>query len=536
MFCIHYSIDYESKLLSFVDSPERVDWPEEYPQTILTNKLYRLMKNDDILVKNVYDNITSNFSPKAENVCKSLQDKLNISSPKIKTLQDLVKIHGKRSIISLLIYDRKWVSFDTIRDILANLEDDVYEAENNPTINTKKLSFDSCFYVDIFMVLSKYLTIADLIRVSITSKHWHTSIMKKSFASNAQSFRTFTFTTKGLLSWNILYSTQWYLNNLTVLHINISNNQLKTMQFPEFQQQNIQYLDTHAFHCVKPLTKLKSLKIWGNNERIRRDFVSKWTLQKNYNILLRFIVIHNVNFNYNDHLYIPLAQSILFNKCPLRSTVIYNWITNDKVDCVTLQQCYLSRYHSMYLPPLTDSDICEHIPNTTFNLLYVESITKIWYILSSGSMYDKYISKLQLLLYYDDIIDDWADFCAFLTKFKNTNKPKEIGVFLHHDGPASDVWDSIYFHCNKRDKIIWDWLKGNDSKIKSNSNVKHFFVGIIRTFGEEKRSYCFDIKTMDVTQYLNHQLCWDSVLYDNTDVDDNNVVWNNQFNKIIDSV
>ena len=63
------------------------------------------------------------------------------------------------------------MSFDTIRDILANLEDDVFKAERKPTKKTKTLCFDSCFYVDIFLVLAKYLTVGDLIRISITSKH-----------------------------------------------------------------------------------------------------------------------------------------------------------------------------------------------------------------------------------------------------------------------------------------------------------------------------------------------------------------------------
>ena len=192
-------------------------------------------------------------------------------------------------------------------------------------------------------------------------------------------------------------------------------------------------------------------------------------------------------------------------------------VKNNEVDCVTLQQCYLSRYHSVYIPPLTDSDICKHIPNTKFNLLYVDSITKIWYILSLGSMYDKYISQLKLILYYDEITDDWDCFCTFSTQFKNTNKPKEIGIFIHHHGPASEVWESIYFHCNKRDQYVWDLIKGNDDKVKINSNLKHLWIGIIRTFVEEKRSYCFDIKTMDVTKYLDHQQCWDNVIYANNE-------------------
>ena len=479
-------------------------------------------------MQKVYNIFIKSLGKDTRHVCQSLQHKFHISQTYVLTLSDLVKIHGKRAIIEYLIYNRKYINIDLIRDCISQLSTSQHNKDYKQISQNRKKWLNS----DVFKVITSYLTIGDLLRFAIINRLWHHNIMNKSFVSNARIFRSFTLTLQALRNWS-MFSSRWYLNNLHVLHIDVDNDQLKDTHLPKFEQKTIQYLDTNSFYCTKPLYKLNALKIWGNNKYMSSQCINKWQLQKQHTTAIQFIVLTNLYIN--SYSFIPCNKCILFDKTHLDMSVLKYFISNNHTKWIGIQQGHIFDNPNEWQPECTGANIMQHTPNTKLNLLYTGTWAQIQWLLKCNSLYDKYISHLNIVMHYKLIDKNMTATLTSVTKITNCNQPKSIAILLHHQGPIMTPAIAISTGCVERDEIVWNWIKYFAPRIQRNANITEFVIGLMRTDGQLKQSVCFDLKKISFRQQLKQEINWNDILYFH-ETDMNSNCWIKQFNKICNSI
>ena len=525
-----HRFNYESKLRSFVDSKLGCEWSEKQPDSIVLNQLYRLMKFDKLSDK-IYDHIIANIPHTEKEICDWIVKKLKLTITTATTLQDLLNVSSKRSIGRVLLYNRTYVDIGVIRRFWEDLTQEELAQDEAPMMNAKKLSFDRAMYQAIFQVVSTYCTIGDMLRITATSRLWHENIMNKSFISQCEAFRTFKLGYHALDYWYYQTSSQWYLTNLQILHINVSKKQIADEEFPKFKHKTIQYLASNKFHLQHCLPHLKSLKISGhdNTEPMHWDCDREWQLQKQNDKPLNFVVVESLYANFYS--FIPNSYAILFDNCNISNNVINYYLENNVTKWFGLQKCYLLRKPRKYIEPSSAADIMKYTPQISLILIYTEYFSRIQYFLSSNSIYDKYILNVQMVVGYYQINSFLIELLTFFTKIKNMNEPKSIVCLfhLHREVVSRDEANNEAFHV--RDFHLWDWIKEYREPIQKNACIKKFVIGILRDWGDYKTADCFDINTTSAKEIIHHCGMWAHVLY-NIGKPLSTVSWQNEFNQI----
>ena len=533
-----HRLDYESKLLSFVDFKARCDWPVDEPDTIVVNKVYRLMDKDANFSNHVYDYMMKNIKHEEQDICNWIIDQLKLEDINVNKLQDLVNVSSKKAIASLLLFNRYYIDINVIRDILAELTTEQLNQDDAPLMNSKKFSFDRVMYKGVLQVFGNFCSFGDLLRISITNRLWHQNIMSKDFASQCQTFRTFKIGYNNVKYWYYKLSSQWYLTNLQVLHMNVSQDQLDEEDFPKLKQQTIQYLAADKFHFEDFLPNLKSLKIScrDNRDPMSLECNDKWQLQEQQTEALKFVVVEHLYVDYTE--YIPKTNALLFENCNIVNGVLYYYIVSNVSKWVGVQRCYLLPKPRNYIRPSKPDDISKITPQVTLTFVYSEYWSRILFLLSSNSIYDKYILKLIIVMNYHDIKPSFINLLKFLIKVTNPNKPKSVSVLVHFNGnvvPQSDIIDYGY---SSRDLMFWNFLQSKHAEIQNNANISKFFIGILRDWYDGfdfKTGDAFDLKTITKEQRVRHYQNWQDIMYKN-DTPKSTVAWYNEFNQIEQSI
>ena len=516
--CCFHRINSEETLQSCVKWNDVTSWNDREPGIVVRNQLSRMINDDQTVGIRVYDIIIKSIDQtKLSELCNWVKKSLKIWNSNINTFDQLTNIVSKHIIAQSQIYVKHIVTIDTIKSIVETLEEENVTDNSEPVISQSPKSLDN-INKDVLSLLVNYLPIIDLLRVCYVNRLWYLNIMNSTLMSRYKACKTLKLTSKASRDYCIAYSSQWPYHDLKVLHIFASEDQLEESDVPKFTQQSIQYLDSPVFHCANALPHLRAIRIWGNDGPISLAGGQSWLKQNDRESPLILTVI--VWIYLYEGLFIPNTKSILFEGCVLNNDVIKRFICNKETVWIGIQDCELigslEPWIRRHYTPTPTAEINKCQPNIKLNYIYSCDWNKIYSLLKTDSIYDKYVCDFQMICHYLQINADTIKVFQTLATVTNCNKPKSIRILFQFNGktwnPKSKT--RLFMDFNQMDACIWGFILEYYESIRGDANIDKFEIGLIRIDGDYKTGDLFDLKKFkDSKDEVAHYRAWNEILY-----------------------
>lgn len=478
-----------------------------------------MIKYNETLGNNVYDLIIKQIDKsKMSELCEWVKGALNISNSDTNTFDKLTNDVSKHTVAKCLIYVKHIVKIEIIESIIQILKQANIEDDSQPVRSKNKKHLDNINY-DLVCLIATYLPVVDLLNVCYINRLWHNNIKKSALISKCKSFTKLRITSKVATNYCIAYSSQWPYNNLKELHILINAHELQESTVPEFKQTDtIEYLNSCIFCFSKPLPHLKAIRVWGTHRPIMEPNKKSWVIQNNNKSPLILTCVSCVYLY--EAIWIPNTKCILFDSCILNNDIIENFIYNKYTQWICIQESELIGGLEPWLPesssPSPTADINKYHPNITLTYTYTCYWNRIYLLLKSNNLYDKYVSHFNIIGHYSSINGDIRQLLKLLCNVTNPNEPKTIQILFEHDGKAlkPEISDGPYFNYPQKDADIWDFILKHYKNICSDANIAKFEIGILRVNGDKKTGVCFDLKKFKNSKVqLYHYRLWNEVVY-----------------------
>ena len=472
----------------YVDWEAPSEWTDE-SETMVLNRLFRILQSgDDTLADHICTMILNAMDD---------NDWIEFKLDNDEKLDDW----SRRELASALIYARKHVKLDTISDIIETLKQNKITDKTFFKISKKRVCMDRSLYKHLLLVVASFSDVPDLLRFSCVSRHWHSMIMNKEFGKSCLPWKTQTVSTYTTKNHCQYYSSKWYFSNVKVLNVSATSKELKKSKFPEFDCKTMQYLNSSTFHCKNYPPELKAVQYQGDDETLTNYDYDNWNIREKQKTPLKLIVFKSTIGCVDD---IGSSEAVLFH-CSRVTSKHLAMIGDSVTKWICYQHCALEIYADD-APEIADTTVSNYHPTTQLNI--IRSGCDITF-LGNGSLYDKHVSHLKMVMDHKRINEYLGLTLSLLANVTNVTKPKSIVLLFHYDD--SGKYGSKE-QCCERDSYLFSWTLDNAAKIASNPNIAEFVVGILYTRGWDntKSGHLTDLKTEK--QHILYKY-WNMVLY-----------------------
>ena len=417
-----------------------------------------MIKHDETLGNHVYDLIIQSIQEsQMSELCKWTKRALNIYNSDINTFDKLTNKVSKHTIAKCLIYVKHIVTIEIIKNIIQTLKEANIEDNSEFVISKSRKSLDKINY-NIFCLIATYLPVVDLLNVCYINRIWHSNIQDCRLISKCKPFKCLRLTSKIVSNYRIAFSSQWAYTDLKELHISIDEDALNETSVPEFKQDTIQYLDACKFCYPKALPHLKALRIWGTHRPVSKPCEKSWVIQNDSKSPLILTCITCIHLY--EGLWIPNCKRVLFDSCVLNNDVMANFICNKYTKWICIQDCELIGPLAESATPSPTADINKYHPNIKLIYSYTGNWKEIYKLLTSNSMYDKYVSHFYVIAHYSSLNADLQQLLPVLSNVTNSNEPKKIKMLFEHEGKTLEPEGRKikFFSPQEKDAFLWGFI------------------------------------------------------------------------------
>ena len=398
-------------------------------------------------------------------------------------------------------------------------------------------TFECAIYRGVLAHFLNFCNLDMLSKMSYLSRYWSEQTAEH---RSPYAYKRLILNNQKINEYNLNTSSQWHFTDLKYLNIRTWNYKLESSKFPKFQQQTVQYLNSNSFHFESYLPNLRALVVWGWDDRTPLDdeVIKQWKLQKSkqiHPIKLTVITLLYLGHYYND--FIPKSKSILFTNSNVTGKLLTDYLSDTSTMWIGMETY---QYGGIIKPfyndntAASDAEINKVMPTKHFNLAYCYEWDYLTRVFKSGACFDKNVSVLRVLFRQYDMGYDIRNFLQCIIDVKNCNKPKEIVLLCHHEGPLINELKRAPFE--ERDNYLFGFVVDNFDNIKNNVNISRFVLGIMRTHKKFKSGHCFDLKKLPSNaDHISHYCKWCKILYleENVQVSGD---WECEYQQFMDSI
>ena len=460
----------------------------------------------------------------------------SLNRDKLQSLRDHCCFNA---LVTRIIHSRCHLSIDLFRNILVMLENQQFKSYTKYNLNKNKWSFHKILVNDVLEIFASYCSIVDLLAFSLLNRYWYHKILQVTFIKKCNTFKKFDLTDEQIDLWTNPYSTRWIFSNCKHLRISATKELLMETidtpdEIPRIDAPNVQYLEA-GFNFFNTYPKqLKSLTISCLDYTLDDKDYHSWSVYDDIctNPILFTCILFDDYYGVEN---IPSSKSILWQSSTMMNSIVADCIVKPECEWVCLQNCDFS-VRTNYVTPDLNEDLTQFYPSTKLSILFSTSLSRYFdmlNLLSSGSLYYKYISDLSIVTQWYSIDDDLLPLLDFIAKNKNSKYSKSIKILFTID---SIVCKEYYKKHHERTCYIFAWCLKNFKRIVFDDSINQLTLGIINTGDDKSRAHVFNLKKcQSKSQIDSHEKLWHNILFTDTNVDFVDLWWS-KFNAIEDSI